>query len=43
MIATPLKTYFVTSLTIEEIAAEPLQDYYKQLEPEKYTLEDFNK
>lgn len=34
----PIKTYFLTCLSIDQISKEPLQAYYQQLPPEESTL-----
>lgn len=43
MIASPLKTYFITNSLIEEFPNEPLQQMYRQMHEEGKSLEFINK
>jgi hypothetical protein len=42
-VRSPIKTYFLTSLSIDQIAKEPLQAFYEHLAPEQSPLNELNK
>lgn len=39
----PIKTYFLTCLSIDQLSKEPLQAYYNQLPPQETSLKELNK
>lgn len=41
--SSPLKTYFLTCLSIEQISKEPLQTFYQQHSSLQASLEDLNR
>jgi hypothetical protein len=43
MIRSPIKTYFLTCLSIDQISKEPLQEFYQKFSAEEDSLSEFNK